>query len=130
LTLLNDENNQLREMRRKFELAQQRVMDLECENARLVEEFMHTNNDKEAKIKDIQQINSQLKNEIRTSNVRIKDMECELTRIKNEVEVERSKRHEAEAAIKNENLLKQAYDRISGNLKTQKGHIDELQRSN
>jgi hypothetical protein len=44
--------------------------------------------------------------------------------------VERSKRHEAEAAIKNENLLKQAYDRISGNLKTQKGHIDELQRSN
>lgn len=130
LTLLNEENNQLREMRRKFEGAQQRVMDLECENARLVEEFMHTNNEKEAKIKDLTQANSQLKNEIRSHNVRLKDIECELTKVKNEVEVERSKRHEAEAAIKNESLLRQAYDRISASLKNQKGHIDELQRSN
>lgn len=45
-------------------------------------------------------------------------MECELTRLKNDLELERSKRHEAEAAIKNESLLRQAYDRISANLKT------------
>lgn len=43
----------MRDMRRKFEGAQQRVIDLECENAHLVEEFMHTNNDKETKLKDI-----------------------------------------------------------------------------
>lgn len=91
---------------------------------------MHTNNDKEAKIKEMQHGSSLLKNEIRSLNVKIKDMECELTRIRNEVEVERSKRTEAESGIRNESLLRQAYDRISANLKTQKGHIDELQRSN
>jgi len=42
----------IRELKKRYEGALQRVSDLECENARLVEEFMNSTNEKEAKLKE------------------------------------------------------------------------------
>ena len=48
----------------------------------------------------------------------MKEYESEATKLRNELEMERSRRNDAESATKNESLLRQAYDKISANLKS------------
>ena len=59
-----------------------------------------------------------LKTELRTAHIKVKEYESEATKLRNELEMERSRRNDAESATKNESLLRQAYDKISVNLKS------------
>lgn len=87
---------------------------------------MISTSEKESKIKEMHHLNAQLKNDLRLQSAKIKDMECEISRIRHEIEHERAKKSEVETVLRNESVLKQAYDKASHSLKTQKLHIDEL----
>ena len=120
---------QILDLRRKYDIAQQRVTDLECELARQTQEYINSINEKETKVKDTQLANTQMKTEIKQLNQRVKELENELASHRTELNSERSKRSSIEASAKNENLLKQSYDKVVQNLKTQKAHIDEIQKN-
>ena len=120
---------QILDLRRKYDMAQQRVTDLECELARQTQEYINSINEKETKVKDTQLANTQMKTEIKQLNQRVKELENELASHRTELNSERSKRSSIEASAKNENLLKQSYDKVVQNLKTQKAHIDEIQKN-
>ena len=126
---MNEQESQSIEWRRKSEILSKQVADLECDNARLVEEFIHSTQDKDAKLKEQNLINAQLKTELRSAHLRIKEFECEVARIRNELDQEKNKKSDAEASNRNESLLRQSYDRVSVNLKSQKEHMDQLMAS-
>jgi hypothetical protein len=126
---VSEQENQSIEWRRKSEILSKQVADLECDNARLVEEFIHSTQDKDAKLKEQNLINAQLKTELRSAHLRIKEFECEVARIRNELDQEKNKKSDAEASNRNESLLRQSYDRVSVNLKSQKEHMDQLMAS-
>ena len=110
--------SQMLDLRRKYDQAQQRVTDLECALARQTYEYINSINDKEAKVKDTQLANSQMKTEIKQLNQRVKELENELSSHRSELNSERSKRSSIEVSAKNENLLKQSYDKVMQNLKS------------
>jgi|LauGreDrversion4_2_1035121.scaffolds.fasta_scaffold88098_2 hypothetical protein len=126
---MSEQESQSIEWRRKSEILSKQVADLECDNARLVEEFIHSTQDKDAKLKEQNLINAQLKTELRSAHLRIKEFECEVARIRNELDQEKNKKSDAEASNRNESLLRQSYDRVSVNLKSQKEHMDQLMAS-
>ncbi len=53
-TIIETNSQIVLDLRLKCEKAQGRVSDLECENARIIEDFIHSTNDKEAKVRDYQ----------------------------------------------------------------------------
>lgn len=63
---------------------------------------------------------------MRLKETKFKEHDSEFSRLKNEIDLEREKRTKIEAVAKNESFLKQAYDKITLTLKSQKNHIDEL----
>lgn len=89
-------------------------------------EYSRIKNEKEVKVKELQLENTKLSTEIRAKDTKFKEHDSEFSRLKNEIELERGKRTKAEAGVKNESLLKQAYDKTTLTLKSQKAHIDEL----
>lgn len=118
------------DLKRRYEATQKRVTDLECENAKMLEDFMRVTNEKEIKVKELQSQNQQLKTENTKSASKIRDLESEVNRLRNELESERQRRSGIEASSKNETLLKQAYEKLTQTFKTQKSHLDELQLNN
>lgn len=80
---------------------------------RMTEEFMKTTNEKDARLKESLFCNAQLKNEVRNQALKIKDLDCEISKLRNDIEMERSKRSEIENSVRNDSLLKQAYDKAS-----------------
>ena len=117
------------DMRKKFDQAQQRATDLECELVRQTQEYINSINEKESKVKDTQLANAQMKTEIKQLNQRVKELENELSSHRTELNSERSKLSSIEASAKNENLLKQSYDKVVQNLKSQKSYMDEIQKN-
>ena len=73
--------------------------------------------------------NAQMKTEIKQLNQRVKELENELSSHRTELNSERSKLSSIEASAKNENLLKQSYDKVVQNLKSQKSYMDEIQKN-
>ena len=45
------------DLKRRYEATQKRVTDLECENAKMLEDFMRVTNEKEIKVKELQSQN-------------------------------------------------------------------------
>jgi hypothetical protein len=118
------------DLRKRYEAAQRRVTDLECENAKVLEEFLWVTNEKEVKVKEVLTQNQQLKTENSKQSSKIKELDYEMQRLRSELESERSKRSGIEISSKNEILLKQAYEKLTHSFKSQKAHLDEIQMNN
>ena len=82
-SLKNEEYaQQFMDLRKRYEAAQRRVTDLECDNAKVLEEFLRVTNEKEFKVKEVFTQNQQLKTENAKQSSKIKELDYEMQRLR------------------------------------------------